>query len=252
MNRNRKLSILMTIVGAIFSVYGIALCIATNINTGVVLVLLLGLFMLAAGIFYKQLAQLTKSGFFRICKIIVIIGLCVELILVSFLAIYGVTDTVDYREDAVVVLGAGIKGDKVTVTLKHRLDKAIEYHSKNPDAIIIVTGGQGFQETVTEAYAMEKYLVEAGVDKSKIIKEEKATSTAENMRFSKEILDGHFDKDYSVAVITNNFHIFRAVTIAGRNGLEHVSHLHAGLQWYNVIPSYLRESIAILKMIIMD
>jgi len=157
---------------------------------------------------------------------------------------------VNYNEDAVIVLGAGVRGDRVTLPLKMRLDKAIEYHYKNPDALIVVTGGQGLQETVTEAYAMEKYLVQNGVDNSKILKEEKATSTFENMKYSKEILDNYFTNDYSVVIITNNFHIFRGTTIAKNSGFKNVTHMHAGLQWYNLMPCFLRESLAVIKMII--
>ena len=168
--------------------------------------------------------------------------------IVSFIAVYGQYDNADYNEDAVIVLGAGINGDKVTYPLKVRLDKAMEYHKLNPDAVIVVTGGQGFQETVTEAYAMEKYLVQNGVEPSKIIKEEKATSTNENMRFSKKLLK----EDSKVVVITNNFHIYRAVSIAKLEGLDNVTHIHAGLQWYNIVPCYIRECLAVLKMWVFD
>ena len=118
--------------------------------------------------------------------------------------------------------------------------------------MIVVTGGQGYQETVTEAYAMEKYLIRKGVNPDKIIKEEKATSTNENMRFTKAILDRCFDKDYSVVVITNNFHTYRGVQIAKMEGFDNVYRLPAGLRWYNMAPCYLRESLAVLKMWVFD
>ena len=114
-----------------------------------------------------------------------------------------------------------------------------------------MTGGEGAQETITEAEAMERYLVEHGVSRDVIVKEENATSTSENMRFSKEILDSYFGTEYDIAVITNGFHIFRSVSIAKTEGFKQVSHLHAGLSWYNIIPCYLRESIAILKLWLM-
>ena len=136
--------------------------------------------------FYKKIN--TKSKIYKTAKIAFFVILICGVAIVSFIAVYGQYDNADYNEDAVIVLGAGINGDKVTYPLKVRLDKAIEYHKLNPDALIVVTGGQGFQETVTEAYAMEKYLVQNGVEASKIIKEEKATSTNENMRFSKKLL----------------------------------------------------------------
>lgn len=243
-------SLFITVFGIIMTVYGLILCITSNLNMGVLLVLALGFFAVITGFFYEKIKKLTKSGILKYCKIFVIIILCIEFVLVSFIAIYGVADNVDYTEDAVVVLGAGIRGERVTLPLKMRLDKAIEYHSKNPQAVIVVTGGRGFQETVTEAYAMEKYLIEHGIKKDKIIKEEEATSTEENMKFSKALLDKCFDDEYSVAVISNNFHIFRGTYNAKRAGFELVTHMHAGLQWYNLIPCYLRESLAVLKMLV--
>lgn len=186
MKKEKIKSVLITSIGAVFVVYGLILCIMSNLNVGVVLVLALGIFTLCLGVFCKKIKQLSDKKMFRICKIVIILLICAEVILVAFMAIYGYSDNVNYNEDAVIVLGAGVRGDKVTLPLKLRLDKAIEYHFKNPEAVIVVTGGQGFQETVTEAYAMEKYLLENGVDKNKILKEEKATSTSENMQFSKK------------------------------------------------------------------
>ena len=241
---------IIALVGMVFTVYGLVLCVLSNLNLVVILVLIFGVVTFFIGAFYSKLKKLTTLRAFRIFKKVFVLLLCAEIALVSFIAIYGFSDNVNYNEDAVVVLGAGIRGDKVTLPLKMRLDKAIEYHYKNPDALIVVTGGQGLQETVTEAYAMEKYLVQNGVDSSKILKEEKATSTFENMKYSKEILDNYFSNDYSVVVITNNFHIFRGVTTAQNTGFEDVTHMHAGLQWYNIIPCFLRESLAVIKMII--
>ena len=252
MNKENIISKILTIVGLVLFMYGLILCILSNLNAGVLLVTALGVFFSLTGVFYRRIIRYSASGFFKVCKHLIIFLLCAETAFVSFIAVYGAIDNVSYTEDAVIVLGAAIRGDRVTLPLKLRLDKAIEYHRCNPEALIVVSGAQGFQETVTEAYAMEKYLVENGVDKSAIIKEEKATSTAENMKYSKMILDDRFDNDYSVAVITNNFHIFRGTFLARRYGFENVFHMHAGLQWYNLMPCYLRESLAVLKSFVAD
>lgn len=242
---------IIAFIGAIFTIYGLILCIMSNLNLGVVLIAVLGVVTLCIGLFYSKLNKLTAIPFFKVCKILLTLFLCAEVVLISFIAVYGITDNVSYTEDAVIVLGAGVRGDKVTLPLKMRLDKAIEYHHKNPNSLIVVTGGQGLQEIVTEAYAMEKYLIQNGIDKNKIIKEEKATSTSENMEFSKEMLDSYFDDDYSVVVVTNNFHVFRGTAIAKKSGFKNVTHMHAGLQWYNLMPCFLRESLAVIKMIIL-
>ena len=242
---------IITLFGTVFTVYGLILCTLSNLNLGVMLVATIGIVSLGIGVFYSKIKELTSVRIFKIFKYLFILFLCVEIILISFIAIYGCFDNVDYTENAVIVLGAAIRGDRVTLPLKMRLDAAIDYHRKNPDSVIVVSGGQGLQETVTEASAMEKYLIQNGIEESKIIKEEKATSTFENMKFSKEKLDNLFSTDYSVVVVTNNFHIFRATAVAKKTGFQKVTHAHAGLQWYNLIPCFLRESLAVIKMFVL-
>ena len=236
--------VILMILGVAVALNGVFLLIFSNFNIGTIATLFLGVALVLFGLFEKRLKK------YRVLKNAFLILLCAEILLSGFISVYGISDNVDFTEDAVIVLGAAVRGDRVTLPLKYRLDKAVEYERKNPNALIVVTGGKGLQETVTEAEAMKKYLVSKGVNAQKIIKEEKATSTSENMRFSKKILDSRLDKPYKVAVVTNNFHIFRSVLIAKNEKLEDVRHIHAGLQWYNLIPCYLRESLAVLKTLI--
>jgi uncharacterized SAM-binding protein YcdF (DUF218 family) len=131
--------------------------------------------------------------------------------------------------------------------LQYRLDKAIEYFSKNPNVIIIVSGAQGPGEDITEALAMERYLKARGIPEEHIIKEEQSTSTLENCTYSKQILDAYFPAGYRAAVITNKFHIYRTVMVAKRVGLP-VTHIGAFIQWYNYSITYLREFAAVMKL----
>ena len=236
---------LFAVLGAALIIYSVILSMMQNFDIGQIMILALGVMFTIYGLFYKRMERYAA---FRIIKRIVIAAMCAEAVLVGFIAYSGVHDTVRYDEDAVVVLGAGVHGDQISLPLMQRLDKALEYYERNPDAVMVVTGGKGFQETVTEAEAMERYLLSKGVKQESIIKEENATSTNENMKFSKEILDSRFDGSYSIAVITNNFHIYRGVQIAKNEGFKDVTHLHAGLEWYNLMPCYLRESLAVIKL----
>ena len=121
---------------------------------------------------------------------------------------------------------------------------------ENPHAIVVVSGGQGSNEAITEALAMERYLLSKGIPKNKILREEKSTSTYENFYFSKKILDDYFKKDYKTAFITNDFHVFRAKEIS-KLALINSTHLHANLTWYLVPMTYTREFIGIMKLIIL-
>lgn len=237
-----------TLLGAAILINGVFLCFFSNFNIGNLLTLALGTFFLILGVFENKIKKITKKGAPKVIKYVVLALLLAELLLVSFIAVFGAVDNATYKEDAVIVLGAAVRGERVTLPLQYRLDSAVEYHEKNPEAFIIVTGGKGLQEDVTEAYAMEKYLLSKGVSEDKIIKEEKATSTEENMAFSKEIADGIFSDDYSICVITNDFHVLRGTSMAKNAGFSIVTHKGAHLQWYNLLPCYLRESLAVLKL----
>lgn len=234
--------------GMVFFLNGAVLCFVSNMNIGIIATCLIGIFFFLWGMFYEKVKELTRRGVFKAIKYLVVAAICFEAVLVGCVAISGEIDNVTYDEDAIIVLGAGVRGDRVTLPLRLRLDKAVEYHKKNPDAYIVVSGGQGVQETVTEAYAMKKYLVSAGVPDEIVIEEDKATSTSENMKFSKEILEKLYGRQVKVAFVTNNYHVFRSTCLAKMAGFKDVTHLHTSLQWYNYIPSYVRETMAIFKM----
>ncbi len=242
------MAVLLIIVGTAIFLNGFYLCFVANMTFGIALTVLLGLFLLVWGIFCKKISQITKHGIGKIIKILVITVLCAELVFMGFIAGYGRTDTATFDEDCVIVLGAGVRGYNLSTSLKLRLDKSLEYVKKNPGAVVVVAGGKCAQEIITEASAMKKYLVENGVPEDKIIMEDRSTSTRENMRFSKEILDRHFSAPYTVAFITNEYHIYRGVSYAKLEGLGEVTHLKTNTRWYSIIPSYIRESLAILKL----
>jgi uncharacterized SAM-binding protein YcdF (DUF218 family) len=214
----------------------------SNFTIGCIITLIFSAILLIWGICYKRIHTLTKKGLPRIIRVAVACGMGLTVALCAFFVIYGSTDTVTYNEDAVIVLGCGVKGTVPTQPLAARLDKAAEYAGKNPDALIVVSGGQGFQEDISEAQCMYDYLTERGVDGARIITESESTSTSENMIYSKRLLDERLGS-YSAAVITNDFHIFRAKRLAGINGLN-VTSMHAPTPWYTISIMCLREILA--------
>lgn len=235
------------LLGGLTAAYALAMTAVSNVNFGNLAMLLLGGFLLALGIFYPwvQKAAATRPGkaagvFFGLCCL-------AALGILVFIGIRGHAVQADFTEDAVIVLGAGVRGERVSRTLQQRLDAAVVYAEKNPRAILVVSGGQGAQETVTEAYAMRKYLIQRGVAAERILSEECATSTQENFRFSKQLLDGVFDKPYRAAYITNNFHAYRAGQYAKREGIDAVSY-PAPLDWHQIPINYVRELFAVGAM----
>ena len=235
--------LLLIIIGAVGTANALFVTFVSNFNIGCICTWCAGLFFLAVGVFYK---------FFRfkvhwIIKSVLALGVAFVVVLMSFVYIYGKNDNVDYTEDAVIVLGAGIHGESLSITLRNRLDAAVEYYKKNPDAVIVVSGGQGPQEDITEALAMKRYLLEQDIPFEKILEEGRSTSTAENFRFSKEILDSYFyNKEYSVVFVTDDFHIYRAEMTAGWEGVNVTGHCHSVGAFYTFLPNGFRECLAVL------
>ena len=120
----------------------------------------------------------------------------------------------------VVVLGAQVQGDQPSLTLKKRLDLALSYLNDHPQAKVIVSGAQGADEAYTEAYVMAKYLIEQGVDESRVIQEEQAHDTRENLEFSRELAEQYGMDTTSVLIITSDFHLCRAKYLARKLGME--------------------------------
>ncbi len=164
-----------------------------------------------------------------------------------FLALYGSRDDSSYNEDAVIVLGYGIKGDKIPGMLKNRLEKAAEYHQKNSDAIIIVSGGRGNCKKASEAAVMENYLVSKGISADMIIKEDKSRTTVENFKFSADILKEKFGRNCSVVLITNIFHVYRSEKYAKAAGIN-IRHIGAKTVWYDIPRIYIREAAMVIHM----
>lgn len=144
----------------------------------------------------------------------------------------------------VVVLGCKVNGTRPSLSLEERLIEAYDYLSSNPEAACIVTGGKGNDENISEAECMYRWLVDKGIEASRIYKEEKATSTKENIFFSKEIIDEKRLND-DIVIITSDYHTYRAGITAEEIGLSYGSSPSHTSFW--IFPSfYIRELYAIL------
>ncbi len=155
--------------------------------------------------------------------------------------------------DYIIVLGSGISSEDVPPLLKSRLDKGIEYFYKNPNAKFVVSGGQGADEPVSEAYAMRKYLLSQHIPEDKIILEDQSTTTYENMLFSKQLIEEdwltRFEAEHpkpSIIFSTNNYHVLRARLYARRVHLK-AEGVGAPTALYFLPTALIREYIALLS-----
>ncbi len=159
-------------------------------------------------------------------------------------------------DDYIIVLGAGLdNGGVPNLILRERLDIAIKCMKENLAQYIVLSGGQGTDESTSEAQAMSEYLQAKGIEKNKIILEDKSRDTNENLKYSKEKIEESSSKsisDIKVKIVTTDFHAFRSSVLAKKNGYKNFDNYSSTMPWYFVPSTYARESIAVIKSILFD
>ena len=145
--------------------------------------------------------------------------------------------------DYIIVLGARVNKNGVpSKPLYWRIDAAEEYLRANPNTKAILSGGKGTDEPMSEADCMYKSLIARGIDKSRLIIEDKSTSTGENICYSLALIGS----DATFGVVTNNFHVFRAVKIAEKQSGKEVNGIASQYKDALLIHYMAREAAGIL------
>lgn len=155
---------------------------------------------------------------------------------------------VTYKPAYIIVLGSGLIGKKVPPLLASRINKAVEVWRKNPEAIIVFSGGQGADELVSEASAMKDYALEHHKDlvEDKLFIEDQSVNTYQNFLFSKKIIEQQ-GKNQKGLFVSNNFHIFRASLYARKVKLR-AQGVGSPTASYYLPNAFTREFIALLVM----
>ena len=152
--------------------------------------------------------------------------------------------------DFLIILGCAIRQDGTpSPLLRGRLDRAISFRNEQlektgKELIFITSGGQGSDEVISESEAMKRYLVDNGIPEICILKEDRSTSTFENMKFSKEKI-GERVSDAKIAFSTSNYHVFRSGLFARRVKMRAVG-MGAKSKWYFWPNALVREFIGLL------
>ena len=235
----KKIRVVFCFLGVLLLLNAVLFTAVSNLHTGVFLTYALGLLFLLAGVFHPVLPKWIRILFYA--------GVCLAAVFVGALLLYGNLDTATYDEDVVLILGAGIRGEALNPHLQNRLDAALAYYGQNPDAVFVVSGGQGNGEGIPESLAMERYLLAKGIPAERILQENQATSTKENIRYAKELLDGYLDAPYRVTIITSDYHVYRATRIAKETGWDRVTHCGGATPLVLLLPNGLRECLAVVE-----
>lgn len=220
------LRILLTVIGAIIMLDCAALMMVDKFNFGTVLPLLIGAIFVSHGVGWPIIrAKLAQKPVLR--RIWYGLWIVFGLWLVSFMLFaYTLQQQIKQGKQtlppvaAMIVLGSGTVEGKPSSTLASRLDTAARLVAKQPQALIITSGGIGLGQTRSEADIMATYLQQThGIPLDRIYQEGRSTSTEENLAYSQRILAQHgISKRAPIAIVTSDFHTIRAAAIARHQG----------------------------------
>ena len=144
------------------------------------------------------------------------IYLLLFIVLYALLILIGAISFNTEKADYLILLGCGLEKDNESLTMLRRVNRAVEYLNNNPDTKVIVSGGYTTNSEVSEASVMKRLLLEKNIVENRIIVEDRATNTIENIKYSYEFIE----KNSKVVICSNEYHVFRAKVIASILGYK--------------------------------
>lgn len=208
---------------------------------------------------YLRYRSLHPDGFSVPVWMSVILGVVLAIGILSFSVtegkiIHGMTSEPEEELDYLIVLGAQVKKTVPSKALGLRLQKACEYLKEHSQTKAVLSGGQGSGEEIAEAECMYRYLTEHGIPEERLLKEECSTTTRENLMYSARVLADSRQEvttetvlGSKIGLVSNNFHIYRALLLAEKFGYRKVYGVPAASDWKLQIHYMVREYFAVLK-----
>lgn len=207
--------------------------------------------------FHKKLAKLIPHKIFTALKAVYFaagvfyaVSFVVMCIYISNVNSRQVTPE-DLPEDAVIIVyGAGLQGERPGKALQKRLNTALDLYEGSEGATIIVSGGQGDNESRPEAEAMKEYLCERGVPDEKVLMEDRSRNTIQNINYSFKIINEAGLEDSTVVSVSNAFHIPRIILLCEKLGFESVPALASDPDLRFIFATLVREYMSYVKLIL--
>ena len=218
-----------------------------NVNLGNIAGILLSSVILAFSLFYNSVSgyisklwkfPLGKAGIL-LASFIIVSGIIIT-VTISVFMLKTLSDKPESNNTTVIVLGCQVKETRPSLMLKRRLDAAFEYLSENVNVNVIVSGCKGSDEKISEAQCMKEYLINKGIQSEKIIMEDKSSSTYENLKFSKQIIEKR-NLPADITIVTDGYHQLRAEMIAKSLDYKNISNISAPTSPWLVPTYWLRE-----------
>ena len=236
--------ILFTIIGILCILYGIMVLMIRSGTTFFVVWFALGAFFLLLGFLVHNhlLEKLPK-----ILRTLLLIAICAGILMLAVcegFVLRGFGSRAPAGLDYLIVLGAQVREDGPSAVLKYRLDAAAQYLQENNSTVCIVTGGKGAAEPFPEGQGMKDYLVKSGIPEDRIIVEDRALNTVQNIQYSMALMSS---PNAPTAIVTNNFHVTRGLALARGQGLTDVYAIAAPSDPLFLPNNMLREFFGLTK-----
>ena len=220
--------VVLTIIGSVMIVDCLVLMVLGKINFGSVVPFLVGMVFVIHGIFWHDIGKFVHQS-----RWLSLMWYALWTMFFIWLISFGVFIYILQQQiklsakpmpevAAIIVLGSGTVAGKPTPTLAKRLDTAAPLIDSQKSALVITSGGMGFGQTRSEAHIMATYLYDTyDIPLKHILQEGQSTSTAENLIYSQEILAAkRISIAAPIAIVTSDFHIIRAASIARYQGYQ--------------------------------
>ena len=236
--------ILFTITGILCVLYGIMVLMIRSGTTFFVVWFALGAFFLLLG-FLNRNHLLEKLP--KILRTLLLIAICAGILMLAVcegFVLRGFGSRAPAGLDYLIVLGAQVREDGPSAVLKYRLDAAAQYLQENNSTVCIVTGGKGAAEPFPEGQGMKDYLVKSGIPEDRIIVEDRALNTVQNIQYSMALMSS---PNAPTAIVTNNFHVTRGLALARGQGLTDVYAIAAPSDPLFLPNNMLREFFGLTK-----
>jgi uncharacterized SAM-binding protein YcdF (DUF218 family) len=204
-----------------------------------------GFFLFCLAILDKYIINLFKK-IPKLIKIVFTVLVCffiISFIIIESIIISNIKDNHVENADYIIILGAKVDGMIPSLSLRSRINTAFHYLEGNENTKVIVTGGRGKGELISEAEAMVRILTRNGIDSERILVENNSTSTKENLQYSIKYIDSLND---SVVIITSEFHLYRAKKIAQKIGYMNITGITSKSPTILLPTYFMREYFAVV------
>lgn len=238
-------------VAAALLLLGAGYAVGGSRNLGVYLEWALAVCSAVYALAWRQIDAFCEQGAGRALKLLLFAAAALYAVILLYILSgqIGLASASEQRPvRAVIVLGCGLRGEEPTALLADRLETALALYEQQPDTLLVVSGGQlGPNEAISEAEAMRRWLAARSVPEEQILCEGQSTSTEENFRFSRILLEERgISAQEPLYFVTNGFHCRRAGLYAQAEGYTDILPLAAGIPLSQILPCYLREGCAMV------